>query len=83
MLPELPFADGGSNQTGARPTRPCASSSDNTADVVSEWASKGVRHVKCAKQGSYTARNRGVAHAAGDILAFTDADCIPDRIREK
>jgi glycosyltransferase involved in cell wall biosynthesis len=53
-------------------------STDNTANVVSEWASKGVRYVNCAKQGSYAARNLGIAHSAGDILAFTDADCIPE-----
>ncbi|AFY84593.1 glycosyltransferase [Oscillatoria acuminata] len=27
--------------------------------------------------GSYTARNQGILHAQGEVLAFTDADCIP------
>lgn len=29
------------------------------------------------KKGSYAARNTGVRHSRGEILAFTDSDCIP------
>lgn len=36
------------------------------------------RLLKCEKPGSYAARNTGARQATGDILAFTDADCIPD-----
>jgi glycosyltransferase involved in cell wall biosynthesis len=28
--------------------------------------------------GSYAARNQGILHATGTVLAFTDADCVPD-----
>ena len=30
-----------------------------------------------AKPGSYAARNKGISIAKGEIIAFTDADCIP------
>jgi glycosyltransferase involved in cell wall biosynthesis len=36
------------------------------------------RLVREPRPGSYAARNRGIAAARFEILAFTDADCIPD-----
>jgi len=36
-----------------------------------------VRVIRCETPGSYAARNAGAAVAKGEVLAFTDADCIP------
>lgn len=38
---------------------------------------KGVTLIRCEKPGSYAARNAAIRHAQGEILAFTDADCLP------
>jgi GT2 family glycosyltransferase len=39
---------------------------------------KGARLIQETKAGPGPARNRGVSESAGKILAFTDADCVPD-----
>jgi len=49
-------------------------STDETAEIV---RSLGVRYVSQANCGPASARNLGVAHARGEILLFTDADCEP------
>jgi len=43
----------------------------------SESGSPSIRVLLEPQPGSYAARNRGVLDARGDILGFTDADCIP------
>lgn len=43
--------------------------------VVAPYAR--ARVVQEGRPGSYAARNTGVTHARGDIIAFTDSDCIP------
>lgn len=38
-----------------------------------------VRYCQEWKPGNNAARNKGISLAQGEIIAFTDADCIPDR----
>jgi glycosyltransferase involved in cell wall biosynthesis len=50
-------------------------SSDNTAEIVSSFAS--VRYVRQDNAGPASARNHGAGLAQGEYLAFTDSDCLP------
>ncbi len=50
-------------------------STDNTANVVRGYSS--VRLITQANAGPASARNRGAMEAQGQILLFTDDDCVP------
>ncbi len=55
---------------------------DNGSDNAVEEMGHIFNHVTFtyeSRTGSYAARNRGIALAKGQIIAFTDADCIPDQ----
>jgi len=56
------------------------SSSDNTESVVAEWSRClpfPVSFYRKDNKGPAASRNYGAARAKGEILAFTDSDCIP------
>jgi glycosyltransferase involved in cell wall biosynthesis len=50
-------------------------SADSVVHVVAPYARALAVHE--GSPGSYAARNTGVTHARGEVIAFTDADCIP------
>lgn len=50
---------------------------EKIADVVADFPM--ANYVYEPRPGSYAARNAGLAITKGTILAFTDADCIPQR----
>jgi cellulose synthase/poly-beta-1,6-N-acetylglucosamine synthase-like glycosyltransferase len=52
-------------------------SSDLTAQIVSRF--KNVKLVRQKNSGPAVARNNGASQAKGEIVVFTDSDCIADR----
>ena len=50
-------------------------STDGSADIIRRYPR--VRFFSAPKRGAYIARNLGVEKARGEIIAFTDPDCIP------
>jgi GT2 family glycosyltransferase len=55
-----------------------AAKTDDTANVVIGLADPRVRMIKEPVAGLSKARNTGVAHATGQIIAFTDDDVVVD-----
>ncbi len=56
-------------------------SSDGSPEVVKRYPD--VIHLRETKEGAYAARNAGIARVQGEVVAFTDADCMvdPDWVR--
>ena len=50
-------------------------STDASAEIVKFYPR--IKLMSEEKRGAYAARNRGVREAKGEIIAFTDADCVP------
>jgi glycosyltransferase involved in cell wall biosynthesis len=50
-------------------------STDGSYSIIRQYPS--IKLLKETKQGSYAARNRGLAEASGAVIAFTDPDCVP------
>lgn len=51
-------------------------STDNTAEIIKKF---NVKYIFQPNQGPAAARNRGAFEAAGEIILFTDSDCVPER----
>lgn len=55
-------------------------STDGTGKIVSSYsrlAAVPLRYVYEARPGASAARNRGIREATGELLLFTDDDCVP------
>jgi glycosyltransferase involved in cell wall biosynthesis len=51
-------------------------SKDNTPEIAADFPS--IQYVRQTNQGLSVARNVGAEHATGEIIAYTDADCVAD-----
>lgn len=51
---------------------------NNDADTDLKLNQPGVKLLTEKRPGSYAARNKGVVESTGEIIAFTDSDCIVD-----
>jgi glycosyltransferase involved in cell wall biosynthesis len=51
-------------------------SKDRTAEIIQDFP---VRFAREKRRGASAARNRGIELSQGEILAFTDADCVVSR----
>jgi len=51
-------------------------STDRTGEIADQY--EGVQVIHQANQGLSAARNVGIANSHGDIVAFTDSDCVVD-----
>lgn len=50
-------------------------SPDQSAALIGQYP--GIRFFSETKQGAYAARNTGIREAVGDLLVFSDPDCVP------
>jgi glycosyltransferase involved in cell wall biosynthesis len=51
-------------------------STDRTAEIARGYS---VRYLREDQRGASRARNRGIEESTGEVLAFTDADCVATR----
>ncbi len=51
-------------------------SNDGAADMIAQEFPQ-VHYIRQANRGPAAARNRGIQKATGELIAFTDDDCVP------
>ena len=52
-------------------------STDHTLKILNNF-NKNIKILKEPIESSYRARNKGIMNTKGDIIAFTDSDCVAD-----
>ncbi|MCD6478164.1 MAG: glycosyltransferase [Candidatus Aenigmarchaeota archaeon] len=56
-------------------------SKDRTSEIMKKYMkkSKKIKLIKQKNAGPAAARNNGAKHSKGDVLIFTDSDCVPEK----
>jgi len=53
-------------------------STDKTLEILNKYENK-IKIISEEKQGPAAVRNRGILNAVGEVIAFTDSDCLVDK----
>ncbi len=77
VAPLMRCLDHVAHQTYSRARFEVIVADNGCPDLTRATRGRDVRVVREPHPGSYAARNAGLAIAAGEIIAFTDADCLP------
>ena len=52
---------------------------DGSSEIAKRYANHGLRYIYQENSGPAKARNSGWKASSGEIICFTDADCLPER----
>ncbi len=52
---------------------------DRSREIIGRYTNRGIKYISQENSGPARARNTGWKKSCGDIICFTDADCVPEK----